>query len=162
MEATLAAERALMAAMRNLLSEAAQEFARQFAASQGELDRAQGLLAEAIESLTASFHGLATGTAQHEAELAKAITALQFQDMVSQLLSHVARRLEALERVMRELDGLAGALDHDAATNDLPAAVASVTALQGKIAAALRSLPAQTRNNPVGQCSMAGGDIELF
>lgn len=76
-----------------------------------DLDRLQRLIDDAAESLMGSFYG-ASGLLKHllrdasrhpevdEAQLhqamqhmAQAVTALQFQDMSSQLISHVLRRL---------------------------------------------------------------------
>ncbi len=92
----------------------------------------------------------------------KAITALQFQDMVSQLLSHIARRVDALDAVMRQLNTLGSTLDREAASADARGAIASLREEQGKITAALRGIEAQTINNPVDQKAMTQGDIELF
>jgi methyl-accepting chemotaxis protein len=97
-----------------------------------------------------------------EALVGKAITALQFQDMVSQLLSHIARRVDALDDVMRQLNTLGATLDREAASDDVRGAIASLREEQGKITAALKSIEAQTINNPVDQKAMTQGDIELF
>jgi methyl-accepting chemotaxis protein len=97
-----------------------------------------------------------------DALVGKAVTALQFQDIVSQLLGHVLRRVAALEGVMAEFEALGGALDREAATVDARAAIDSLRAEQGKITAALRGIEAQTVNNPVAQQAMTRGDIELF
>jgi methyl-accepting chemotaxis protein len=97
-----------------------------------------------------------------ETLVGKAITALQFQDMVSQLLSHIARRVDALDDVMRQLNTLGTTLDREAASDDVRGAIASLREEQGKITAALKSIEAQTINNPVDQKAMTQGDIELF
>jgi len=92
----------------------------------------------------------------------KAVTALQFQDMVSQLLAHILRRVEALNAVVGQLNTLGIALDEDAVNIDASAAIESLRAEQGRIATALRGIAAQTINNPVDQKAMTQGDIELF
>jgi methyl-accepting chemotaxis protein len=97
-----------------------------------------------------------------DALVGKAITAMQFQDMVSQLLGHVLRRIEALNGVVTELSGLGGTLAREAATSDARAAIETLRAEQGRIAIALKGIEAQTVNNPVDQKAMTQGDIELF
>jgi methyl-accepting chemotaxis protein len=92
----------------------------------------------------------------------KAITALQFQDLVSQLLSHIARRVDALDDVMRQFNTLGATLDREAASADALGAIISLREEQGKIALALKGIEAQTINNPVDQKAMTQGDIELF
>jgi methyl-accepting chemotaxis protein len=97
-----------------------------------------------------------------EALVGKAIVALQFQDLVSQLLGHIARRVDALDDVMRQLNTLGATLDREAASDDMRGAIASLREEQGKITAALKGIEAQTLNNPVDQKVMTEGDIELF
>jgi methyl-accepting chemotaxis protein len=97
-----------------------------------------------------------------DALVGKAVTALQFQDLVSQLLDHILRRVAALDAVMDEFEVLGAALDREAAAVDARAAIDSLRAEQAKISAALRGIEAQTLNNPVAQGAMTQGDIELF
>jgi methyl-accepting chemotaxis protein len=97
-----------------------------------------------------------------DALVGKAVTALQFQDIVSQLLGHILRRVAALDGVMAEFEALGSALDREAASVDAHAAIDSLRAEQGKITAALRGVAAQTLNNPVAQQAMTQGDVELF
>ncbi len=92
----------------------------------------------------------------------RAVTALQFQDMVSQLLGHVHRRIDALDGVMHEFDSLGAALCRDAGKEDTAAAIAALREEQARVIAALKGIEAQTINNPVGQKAMTNGDIELF
>jgi methyl-accepting chemotaxis protein len=94
--------------------------------------------------------------------VARAITALQFQDMVSQLLAHIVRRVDALDDVMHQFDALVVTLDQEMARDDVRGAIDSLRAEQGKIAAALQGIAAQTTHNPVDQKAMTQGDIELF
>jgi methyl-accepting chemotaxis protein len=97
-----------------------------------------------------------------ETLVGKAITAMQFQDMVSQLLGHILCRVDALGNVLRQLSSLGSTLDREAATSDARAAIDSLREEQGKITAALKGLEAQTTHNPVAQKAMTNGDIELF
>ena len=120
-----------------------------------DLDRLQSLLSEACDTLIASFHA-ATGTlaalrdapagaaasatlaGQATQQLASAVTALQFQDMASQLIQHTNRRLRnCADRIARETMG-----DDDegeAIVEDAP-----------------------LRPNPVTQDEMDAGSVELF
>ena len=105
---------------------------------------------------------LGTSAASVESLVGRAITALQFQDMVSQLLDHVMRRVDALDDAMKHLDVLGQALEREAASIDGPAAIASLREEQVGIAAALKDIETKTVNNPVSQKAMTKGDIELF
>ena len=121
-----------------------------------DMDRLQGLLGDACESLMSHFYG-ATGELKallHRAALhpeieapelhramqhmAGAITAMQFQDMASQLVDHTTRRLRSCaDRIARDTmgddeDGIAMVAD------------------------------APLRPNPVTQDEMDAGSVELF
>jgi hypothetical protein len=121
-----------------------------------DLDRLQRLLGDACESLLGHFYG-ATGELKrmlHQAaahpevdthqlhnameHLAGAITAMQFQDMASQLVDHTSRRLR----------GCADRLARDAFADDE----------DGEAVVAV----APMRPNPVTQDEMDAGSIELF
>jgi hypothetical protein len=115
-----------------------------------DLERLQALLAQACDTLHASFLGAhdQTGTlgaalpaspalAALRGQLSKAITALQFQDMAAQLVAHTQRRLR----------GCADGLARDAMGDEDGEAV-------------VEALP--QRPNPVTQDEMDAGSIELF
>jgi hypothetical protein len=120
-----------------------------------DLDRLQTLLAHACDELMQGFHGaslgireytetperaalapeLFSGVMQH---LGGAITALQFQDMASQLIAHTNQRLRnCADRIAREAMGD----DEDGC-------------------AVVEEAP--LRPNPVTQDEMDAGSIELF
>lgn len=105
---------------------------------------------------------LGASAANVETLVGKAITALQFQDMVSQLLGHVQRRVDALDEALQHIDSLGSALEREAASVDGLAAIASLREEQACITAALKDIEAKTVNNPVSQQAMTKGDIELF
>jgi methyl-accepting chemotaxis protein len=98
---------------------------------------------------------LGGSAASVDALVGRAITALQFQDMVSQLLGHVLRRVDTLDSALHHIDSLGRSLDAQSAATILQSE-------QGRIIAALKDIGAQTTNNPVGQKAMTKGDIELF
>ena len=114
-----------------------------------DLDRLQTLLSDACDTLSASFfgasarvdalHGADADQATHELtqHLGRAITALQFQDMASQLIAHTHKRLR----------NCADRLAADAFEPDDGEAVIEAAPL---------------RPNPVTQDEMDAGSIELF
>lgn len=84
-------------------------------------------------------------------EVDRAVTALQFQDLTSQLIGHTQARLEAIHAVVH---GVEESLRQ--AGEDPEALLIARTRMQ-----ALREL-GKTRANPVNQQNMDSGDIELF
>jgi len=117
-----------------------------------DLDRLQTLLSDACNALMESFYGASArlqdlksgeGVAPEAVEVALrqlggAVTALQFQDMASQLINHTHRRLRnCADRLAR--DTFAPDEDGDAVVEDAP-----------------------LRPNPVTQDEMDAGSVELF
>ena len=114
-----------------------------------DLDRLQALLAHACDTLLHSFHGAlaqlrAIETQQCDAaaaalrHLGEAVTALQFEDMSSQLIAHTHRRLRSCaDRLAYEAMG--DDEDGYAVVEDAP-----------------------LRPNPVTQDDMDAGSVELF
>lgn len=116
-----------------------------------DLERLQTLLEHACETLAQSFYGATeqvqalmdagavNGNAHRLMEqLGGAVTALQFQDMASQLINHTNRRLRSCA--------------------DQIARVAMADDEDGEIVV----LPPPARPNPVTQDEMDAGSIELF
>ena len=118
-----------------------------------DLDRLQTLLADACDMLLRGFHGAVEAIQPHVAaapdtpsrevldgvnrHLGGAITALQFQDMASQLIAHTTQRLRnCADRIACET---MGDDDGSAVVEDAP-----------------------VRPNPVTQDEMDAGAIELF
>ena len=116
-----------------------------------DLDRLQTLLAHACEALYAGFHGASElvgrlddghvpqGERDRALEhLGSAVTALQFQDIASQLIAHTHRRLRnCADKIARET--FAGDEDGEALVEEAP-----------------------LRPNPVTQSEMDAGSVELF
>ncbi len=112
-----------------------------------DLERLQRLLADTCDTLMARFHGAlgqidaAPGAGQLDgarSQLAEAVTALQFQDLASQLIAHTHQRLR----------NCADLLAHDAFGPDA----------EGEAVIA----PPPLRPNPVTQDEMDAGSVELF
>ncbi len=105
---------------------------------------------------------LADGSAKVSAEVNRAVTALQFQDMVSQLLGHIGRRVTALVGVLDQLSSLGQTLRVDAERKDAGAAIAALREETAKLAASLAKMTHIGNSNPVGQQNFGQGDVELF
>jgi methyl-accepting chemotaxis protein len=97
-----------------------------------------------------------------DAQVGRAVTALQFQDIVSQLLGHVGRRVDAIDDVSHHLGGLAQTLQRNATTPDAAGALISLRNETRAVAERLKDMEQMTANNPVSQSQMSQGDIELF
>jgi methyl-accepting chemotaxis protein len=97
-----------------------------------------------------------------DAQVGRAVTALQFQDIVSQLLGHVGRRVDAIDDVSRHLGGLAKTLQRNSETPDAAGALQSLRDETRGVAERLKDMEQMTANNPVSQNQMSQGDIELF
>jgi methyl-accepting chemotaxis protein len=110
---------------------------------------------EAIGKLASSAHGM-------EQQVSQAITALQFQDMVSQLMAHVGKRIDALSGVITHLGVLARKLHQDADASDTRDALQQLHEETQRVAGSLTTMTVTTEHNPVDQKSMGKGDIELF
>jgi hypothetical protein len=122
-------------------------------AATNDLDRLQTLLSDACDTLLAGFGAAndhmdqlqtSSGFASTEeglklkAQLAEAVTALQFQDMASQLIAHTSTRLRRCgDRIAQH--AFDGDEDGDAAVEIAP-----------------------LRPNPVTQDEMDAGSVELF
>mgnify|MGYP000942913434 CR=1 FL=1 len=105
---------------------------------------------------------LGSGASIVAEQVGQAVTALQFQDMVSQLIGHSLRRVKALGDVMRQLGELSGTLGNLAGRGDQAAITAALHGGTGNVARRLESMVRQTTRSPVDQKSMSQGDIELF
>jgi methyl-accepting chemotaxis protein len=95
---------------------------------------------------------LAQRTEKLEHEVNTAVTSMQFQDMVTQLLAHVGKRLDAMSTVTHIAAPLA----------DPGIEPAVARAAHSRLEAEISSAREATAKNPVTQASMQTGDIELF
>ena len=112
-----------------------------------DLDRLQRLLHDTCELLLARFSGALAGLADApdapalagvRRQLAEAVTALQFQDLASQLIAHTHQRLRNCADQLAA-DAFAPDADGEAVVAPLP-----------------------LRPNPVTQDEMDAGSVELF
>ena len=97
-----------------------------------------------------------------ETAVNQAVVSLQFQDMVTQLLGHVAKRLEVLDEVVADEQRLASALRE---TPDQASALAALDGIKERmdvLSQKLGTLKQGVNNNPVSQTGYASGEVELF
>ncbi len=94
------------------------------------------------------------------AKVRTAVTSLQFQDMCTQLIDHVGKRIDALGEILDSLARLPLAAREfsDANKTHCEERLQRFARQLGEAAA----LVERARHNPVSQTSLATGDIELF
>jgi methyl-accepting chemotaxis protein len=105
------------------------------------------------DAATQAASQLAERTAKLEHDVNAAVTNLQFQDIVTQLLGHVGKRIHAVSDVTAVLAPLATLRPDDAAAHE---------EAQRAIDEALDKARTSTERNPVKQQSMQSGEVELF
>jgi methyl-accepting chemotaxis protein len=115
------------------------------------------------ETMSSSATELSAVTHQVEASVNTAVTTLQFQDMVRQLLAHVLQRIAALNSVSAQLRTLSGRLAvADAPGADADARVHGIEQACRELSDLIEKARQLTVHSPVRQASMASGDIEMF
>lgn len=90
------------------------------------------------------------------------IVSLQFQDMVTQLLGHVSRRLEVLGEVMTDEQKMAGALRDVRDPEETIRVIDSLREHVSLLSHKLDTLKKNVDHNPVRQDGYDSGDVELF
>ena len=95
-----------------------------------------------------------------EGNVRAAVTALQFQDMTTQLVSHTRLRIEQMESMLASLSSLPAVLVAcaDPADGDADPAAPALQKLRAGLVAARE----RTARNPVAQEQMSNGEVELF
>ncbi|MCX7173304.1 MAG: methyl-accepting chemotaxis protein [Proteobacteria bacterium] len=114
------------------------------------------------EARVKAIGSLGASAAIVEGQVGRAITALQFQDMVSQLMNHVLKRVEALDGVVGDLGELSRKLRVDSDHDDASDAIEALRGETRKVSDSLEKMNSQTTHNPVGQQMMTEGEVELF
>jgi methyl-accepting chemotaxis protein len=99
---------------------------------------------QANDTIAASADAINRISSELQGTVNDAVTALQFQDMASQLIGHTLTRIVEAERVLGSLSGS----DPGAAAREAERKVADVRQA--------------THHNPVQQQAVASGDVELF
>uniref|UniRef100_Q47I51 Chemotaxis sensory transducer n=1 Tax=Dechloromonas aromatica (strain RCB) TaxID=159087 RepID=Q47I51_DECAR len=99
---------------------------------------------------------------QVEQAVNQAIMSLQFQDMVTQLLGHVTRRLDMVDEMLADEQKMAGALNNHGDGAATLTALADICQHIDHISQKISVISQKVDNNPVAQTSFASGDVELF
>ncbi|MCB1915279.1 MAG: chemotaxis protein [Rhodocyclaceae bacterium] len=124
--------------------------------SKRELESVLSAVEEVNQQRERSLESINDHVGKIESEVGRAITALQFQDMVSQLVTHVSGRLTLVDAAGGALnDALAAATDHRT----------DMTALESQMQALKEQLDwsrDKSDKSPVSQKEISSGDIELF
>ncbi|MEN9455860.1 MAG: hypothetical protein RL210_1379, partial [Pseudomonadota bacterium] len=98
-----------------------------------------------------------------ELRVGRAITSLQFQDMVTQLVSHSMNRVAGMQQLANSLqtmqNGLIQGLAQAKPDEDMANALRSP---MSRVEEGCEQLAASGKRNPVAQESMSSGDVELF
>lgn len=98
---------------------------------------------------------------QVESSVNQAIMSLQFQDMVTQLLGHVDRRLAVVEEIVGDERRLANALVNGGAADTMNL-LAAICRHVDQISQKMSTISQKVDNNPVSQAGFPSGEVELF
>ena len=140
-----------------LLHEAVQQLSSTFLAMHTEMENQNRLLAAVPDGLPLCVADRQTlyASQQRVTQLsASAITSLQFQDMVSQVIERTLGQVAGVRRTLAELECAAGLIENNANEADVEAALAS---LHHAVMVASHSL-----RKTVHQRHMNAGPIELY
>jgi methyl-accepting chemotaxis protein len=130
--------------------------------SKGDVEQAMNGIEEMNRRTGSSVAELNLIAEQVESSVNQAVMSLQFQDMVTQLLGHVIRRLDILDEVVSDEQKMAQVLSD---SSDPAGAVVKLDALRDHVetlSQKLITLKKAVNHNPVLQAGYASGDVELF
>ena len=96
-----------------------------------------------------------------EGTVNQAVMSLQFQDMVTQLLGHIERRLDVVGEIADEERGLAVSLALGDGQQTLRR-LADICARVDQISQKMSTISQRVENNPVNQTGFSSGEVELF
>ena len=130
--------------------------------SKSQVEHIIGAMEDQNRQRVAAISGLGASAQKVDTLVGRAVTALQFHDIVSQLMGHVVQRVEALDGVMAQLGELNAVLGDASSEHGMAAALRAIRAEADKLAVGLRDLNERTTRSPVAQQGLATGDIELF
>lgn len=114
------------------------------------------------ERISNGVTDLAKVTSAIELEVNQAVTALQFQDLATQLIDFLISRMEMVDKVAVGLERLPQLLrDLEQKGNDAQGRL-QIEQFSQQMSAALQDLQNGRRRNPVAQADMGHGDVDLF
>ena len=150
----VAAEKAInkMAAQDMTFALQSKEEVEKAMSSVEQLNRATGQTVGELQKIAAAM----------EKNVGQAIVSLQFQDMVTQLIIHVAKRLDELHQITREMEGISTFVERGAASGFASQQTEGLRAHLDTVRLRLDQIHDNTKNNPVRQDGFSDGAVELF
>jgi len=145
-------------ATKNAINEMASQDMTFALQSKRGVDRTMQEAREMNQEMARAARELAEITRRVDRDVNTAVTTLQFQDIVKQLLGHVAKRVGALDGITARLDAMATELKRGTSEADR----AAFQARCRELGEALDAMRENTRHKPVRQESMASGAVEMF
>lgn len=97
-----------------------------------------------------------------ESNVGQAIVSLQFQDMVTQLIGHVSKRLDELHQITREMESVSSLIETGTVSGFTPQQADSLRLGLDAVRSLLDQIHDNTKNNPVRQDGFTDGEVELF
>jgi len=149
----LSRARSRMADVRQLLVESVPEDSESARLSRERIDDLLGRLDAVDQRMVEGLAQIERVSHEVAERVAVAVRALQFEDIVGQLLGCMDRRLERLEAALQGIQAVAASPDSESE--------ALSSRLQGQLAEMVRSYSVPV-TSPVVQTSMDAGSIELF
>ncbi|BCB27554.1 trichloroethylene chemotactic transducer CttP [Sulfurimicrobium lacus] len=125
--------------------------------------RVQGMMLEISginNKMSSTAEQLSAISREVDQDVRVAITSLQFQDLSTQLLSHIQGRVEAIEAMLGSLASISVS-ENGAIVDPADDSSQRLERFQQAIDEATETIR-QLKHNPVTQEQMAAGDIELF
>ncbi|WP_018150611.1 methyl-accepting chemotaxis protein [Leeia oryzae] len=131
--------------------------------SKSRVERTMSAIRTLNDEMAHTLNELAGIAAVVETNTNQAVSALQFQDLVSQCIGHTTRRMERMHDVCADISRLQQMLEKDPAQLSNPEFLQQkLPVLIEEINTRIAALHADVEFNPVTQHTMDTGDIELF
>jgi methyl-accepting chemotaxis protein len=130
-------------------------------ASKERVDQTMGEVQRVNHSMSTSVEELGRIAREVESNVNAAVTALQFQDMATQLVGHARTRVMEIEESLAEVTRLPGALANVAELED-EQSIAQAHDVIEQVKQRLQAMRTRTERNPVRQEAVASGDVDLF
>jgi methyl-accepting chemotaxis protein len=97
-----------------------------------------------------------------ETAVNQAIVSLQFQDMVTQLLGHVSKRLDVLDEISADERQMGDLLHGNGNQAETLHALAAICSHVDHISQKIGVISQKVHSGPVAQTGFASGEVELF
>ncbi len=120
--------------------------------SKKEVEDMMSMVGRVNDRMVLAVEELTITSADVKNDVRTAITSMQFQDMASQLVGHVGRRMEAISGILEGIANIKQSNQKD--SNQLEHLK--------RIVREATDLVEKTRHNPVKQVNVDAGDVELF